>query len=278
VEDTKVDRGRFFTDEEDRGLARVAVIGSGVKKDLFGDDDPIGKKIKIKKTNFIIIGVMRARGSSGFQDQDDQIYVPITTAQKLLMGISYINYMRIKIDSAENVNESIGYIQSTLRERHKITNPDNDDFTVRSMAQGLDTITSVTNALRFFLTSVAAIALVVGGIGIMNIMLAAVQERTREIGLRKAVGAHSWHIIVQFLVETVMITLMGGVIGILLGSIISYVVGRVAISMNYNWDIIISFSSILLSCFVSVSIGLIFGILPARRASRLNPIEALRYE
>ena len=146
------------------------------------------------------------------------------------------------------------------------------------LAQGLDTITSVTNALRFFLTSVAAIALVVGGIGIMNIMLAAVQERTREIGLRKAVGAHSRHIIVQFLVETVMITLMGGVIGILLGSIISYVVGRVAISMNYNWDIIISFSSILLSCFVSVSIGLIFGIVPARRASRLNPIEALRYE
>jgi putative ABC transport system permease protein len=278
VEDTKVEQGRFFTDEEDRGLARVAVIGTSVKKDLFGDDDPIGKKIKIKKTNFTIIGVMRARGSSGFQNQDDQIYVPITTAQKLLLGIDYINYLRIKIDSAENINESIEYIKSVLRERHKITNPDNDDFSVRSMEQGIEAITSVTNALRFFLAAVASIALVVGGIGIMNIMLAAVQERTREIGLRKAVGAHSRHITTQFLIETVMITLMGGVIGIILGSIISFIVGRVAISMKYDWDIVISFSSILLSCFVSIGIGLIFGILPARRASRLNPIEALRYE
>jgi len=165
-----------------------------------------------------------------------------------------------------------------LRERHDIDNPENDDFFIRSMAQGLESVTQITDALTMFLVAVAAIALLVGGVGIMNIMLAAVQERTREIGLRKAVGAKNKNITIQFLIESVMITSLGGIIGIFLGVMISFVVARIAQGLGYDWEFIISFSAIFLGCFVSVGVGLVFGIIPARKASRLDPIEALRYE
>jgi len=278
VEDTGVSRGRFFTAEEDRTQARVAVLGSAVAKDLFGENNPIGQQIKIKKTNFNIIGVMRPRGSSGFQNQDNQIYVPINTAQKILLGIDYVSFARFKIDAAENINDSMDYITQVLRERHNIDSPEKDDFFVRSMAQGVESIMKITNALKVFLTAMAAISLLVGGIGIMNIMLAAVEERTREIGLRKAVGAKNKNIIIQFLIETVVITFLGGLIGIILGILISFVVARVAVNMGYNWDFVISLWAILLASSVSIGIGLLFGIIPARRAAHLDPIEALRYE
>jgi putative ABC transport system permease protein len=278
VEDTTVQRGRFFTEEEEKGLSRVAVLGSRVARDLFQDTDPVGKQIRIKKTSFTIIGVMSERGSSGFQNQDNQVYTPITTAQKLLLGIDYISFARLKIDAAENVDRAVEYTKQVLRERHKITNPEEDDFSVRTTAQGLDALTNITNALKIFLSSVAAISLIVGGIGIMNIMLAAVQERTREIGLRKAVGATNRNIIFQFLIETVMITFLGAAMGILLGILISVAVGSVAQGKGYHWDIVISASSIMVACAVGVGIGLVFGIVPARRASKLSPIEALRYE
>lgn len=278
VEDAIVESGRFFSTDEERASDKVAVLGSQVVKDLFGDQNPIGQKIKIKKTSFDIIGTMKERGSSGFQNQDNQIFVPMSTAQKLLLGIDYVSFARLKVDDAANVNGALEQARIVLRERHKIDNPADDDFSVRSMAQGLDAITQITNALKFFLVAVASIALVVGGVGIMNIMLAAVQERTKEIGLRKAVGAKNSHIIQQFLIETVMITFIGGIIGIIFGILVSYIVARVAQGMGYNWDFVVPISSILLGCFVSVGIGLIFGITPARRASRLDPIEALRYE
>lgn len=278
VEDTEVRLGRFFSEEEEKGLARVVVLGSQVAKELFEDTDPLGKQIRIKKTPFTVIGVMVERGSSGFQNQDNQVYTPITTAQKLLLGIDYLSFGRIKVDKAENVDKAVEYIKQVLRERHKITNPEEDDFSVRTTAQGLDALTNITNALKIFLSAIAAISLIVGGIGIMNIMLAAVQERTREIGLRKAVGATNRNIITQFLIETVMITFLGALAGILLGTLISFVAGKIAQSQGYHWDIVVSFSSIFTACIVGVSIGLIFGIVPARRASKLNPIEALRYE
>jgi putative ABC transport system permease protein len=278
VEDAPVERGRFFTEEEDRTAARVVILGSSVAKDLFGDQDPLDKQIKIKKTLFNIIGVMKARGTSGMQNQDNQVFVPLNTAQKLLLGINYISFARVKVDRAENVNSAMEQMAYILRDRHKIDNPENDDFSVRSMAQGLEAVTSITNALKMFLAAIAAIALVVGGIGIMNIMLAAVQERTREIGLRKAVGAKNRDIIIQFLVESIAITSIGGIIGIIFGILISYGVAKTAQGMGYNWDFVISISAIIVGCVVSVGVGLLFGIVPARRASRLDPIEALRHE
>lgn len=278
VEDAPVSIGHFFTEDDNKAMEKVAVLGSQVATDLFGDEDPIGKQIKIKKSNFNIIGVMKSRGMSGFQNQDNQIFVPLSTAQKLLLGIDYVSFMRVKVDDAAYVDDSMEYIRQILRDEHNVDKPEDDDFDVRSMAQGLDSISKVTGALKLFLAAVAAISLVVGGIGIMNIMLAAVQERTREIGLRKAVGAKNKHIVEQFLVETVMITFIAGVIGITMGILISIAIGSVARSMGYKWDLSISIFSILMGCIVSVGIGLLFGIIPAKRASRLDPIEALRYE
>lgn len=278
VEDTSVRSGRFFSEEEEKSLARVTVIGSQVAKELFSETDPLGKQIRIKKTSFTVIGVMTERGSSGFQNQDNQVYVPITTAQKLLLGIDYVSFGRVKINSAEAVDKNVEYIKQTLRERHKITDPAEDDFSVRTTAQGLEALTNITNALKIFLSAIAAISLIVGGIGIMNIMLAAVQERTREIGLRKAVGATNRNIVTQFLIETVMITFLGAAMGIMLGGLISFVAGKIAQGQGYHWDIVVSVGSIFTACIVGVSIGLVFGIVPARRASKLNPIEALRYE
>jgi len=278
VEDAVVEQGRFFSNDEDRASDKVAVLGAQVAKDLFDNQNPVGQRIKIKKTTFSIIGVMKARGTSGFQNQDNQIFVPLSTAQKLLLGIDYISFARLKVDEAANVNGAMEQARLVLRERHKIDKPADDDFSIRSMAQGLEALTKITNALKFFLVAVASIALIVGGVGIMNIMLAAVQERTREIGLRKAVGAKNYHIIEQFLIETVMITFIGGIIGIVFGILISYLVAKIAQGMGYNWSFSISISSIILGCLVSIGIGLIFGISPATRAAKLDPIESLRYE
>jgi len=278
VEDTEVAQGRFFTDEEDKRRARVVVLGYGVKEDLFGDRDPLGRKIKIKRSNFTVIGVMKKRGVSGFQNQDDQVFVPLQTAQKLLLGIDHVNMIRAKVDKAEHVDQAVENVKIILRERHDIEVGESDDFVVRSMAQGLDVITSITNALKFFLVAISAIALLVGGFGIMNIMLATVTERTQEIGLRKAVGAKSRDVTIQFLIEAVVITFLGGIIGIILGALISILVAQVAQALGYKWDLVISLGSILLGCLVSIGIGLIFGIVPARRASKLNAIEALRHE
>ncbi|MDP3244903.1 MAG: ABC transporter permease [bacterium] len=278
VEEAVVGQGRFFTEDEEKSAGRVAVIGSQVADELFGEQDPLGERLKIKKTNFYIIGVMEERGMSGFQNQDNQIFVPIKAAQNILLGIDHISMMRVKVDKAENINGAVDCMAAVLRERHNIDRPEDDDFTVRSAAQGLEAMTKITNALRFFLAAIAAIALIVGGVGIMNIMLAAVQERTREIGLRKAVGAKRFDVMEQFLVETILITFCGGLVGIILGALISVIVAKIAQAMGYHWNLIVSASSILLGAVVSLGIGFLFGLIPARRASRLNPIEALRYE
>lgn len=278
VEAAEIANGRFFTADEERGLARVAILGHTTAKELFPDIDPIGKTFKIKRTNFQVIGVMEERGVSGFENQDTQIFVPVSTAQKILLGIDHVSFMRFKIDTPEQIEPSLEFIAEILRERHGIDSPENDDFSVRSSNQGLEVLTTITNALKFFLAAIASISLVVGGIGIMNIMLAAVEERTKEIGLRKALGATNRDITTQFLVETIMITLLGGLIGITLGVLISISIANVATSQGYDWALEISPFSIILGCVVSISIGLLFGLNPARKASRLNPIEALRYE
>lgn len=278
VEDIKIEKGRFFTLEEEKTNAKVAVLGYETAKEIFLDEDPLDKQIKIKKNFFIVIGVVTKRGVAGMQNQDSQIFVPISTAQKLLLGIDYLSSARLKVDESKNVDSAVEQAEIILRERHDIENPKDDDFSVRSMAQGLEIATQITSALTMFLVAVASIALLVGGVGIMNVMLAAVQERTREIGLRKAVGAKNKNIIIQFLAESVMITSLGGIIGIILGILISFLIAKIAQNLGYDWEFIVSFSAIFLGCSVSVGVGLIFGIVPARKASLLNPIEALRYE
>jgi len=278
VQNSTIERGRFFTKEEEMSNARVVVLGNQIAKDLFDEQDPLGQKVKIKKANFTVIGILKEKGGSLIQNEDSNMFVPISTAQNILLGINHVSFMRMKIDKAENIDGAIEVAESVLRERHNITDEKEDDFTISSTAQALESISSITDALRFFLAAIAAISLIVGGFGIMNIMLATVQERTKEIGLRKAIGAKNADITRQFLIEAMTITFISGIIGIIIGSLLLILISAIVNALNYKWDLIISPISIILGCFVSIGIGLMFGITPAKRASLLNPIEALRYE
>lgn len=278
VESVVVKEGRFFTSEEESSLARVAVLGPERAKQLFGSESPLGKVFSLKDTNFTVIGVFEKRGSSGFTNTDDLTYIPLETAQKILLGISHINSMRIKIDLPENMERATADVRYALRTQHKIKNPTDDDFSVRNTAQAISIITNITDILKYFLTSIAAISLLVGGVGIMNIMLISVNQRIREIGLRKAVGARSRHIVTQFLIESVFLTLVGGIIGIIFGISISFLASVIINALGYNWEFIISPSSIVVATSVSVLIGILFGLYPARKASQISPMEALRYE
>jgi len=278
IQKVEIAEGRFYTKEEEKNYSRVVVLGSEVAKELFGDQSPIGEKVKIKDLSFRVIGVFKEKGSSLTQDQDNSIVVPIKTAQKLLLGIDYINLMRIKVVDESLISATEEDIKSVLRDSHNIDNEDDDDFTVNATATALESIEAITNAMTLFLVAVSAISLIVGGFGIMNIMLATVEERISEIGLRKALGAKESQIVGQFLIETVVITFLSGIIGIIVGVFISFVIYKVIILLGTNWFFIIPFWSVALAAFVSIAIGLIFGIAPAKKASKLNPIEALRYE
>jgi putative ABC transport system permease protein len=280
TENGEVAEGRFFTEDEERNLARYVVLGSTVKTELFGESNAVGQYIKINKKSFEVIGVMKERGTVAFQNYDDQVFIPILTMQKLVAGVDNLGLIRIKIDDQSNISNTIDDVAQLLRERHGITDDsgNNDDFTVLNAAEALNLLKTITNALKYFLAAIAALSLVVGGIGIMNIMLVAVSERTREIGLRKAVGATNANIQVQFLLEAVIVTFLGGIIGIIGGGIVSFLIATVAQALDYAWEFSISLSSIIIAVAVSISIGIIFGLFPAIKASRLNPIEALRYE
>jgi putative ABC transport system permease protein len=280
VEGGEVAEGRFFTQSEEGNLSRVAVLGSSVKEDLFGESDPIGRKIKIKKQSFEVIGVMEERGTVAFQDFDDQVFIPISTMQKLIMGVNHVGMIRAKIDSEDNMETAMLDIEQTLRERHDIRDKSgaSDDFTVRNSNEALDMISVVTDSLNLFLAAMAALSLVVGGIGIMNIMLISVNERTREIGLRKAVGANNYNILIQFLTESAFLTLFGGLIGVILGVIFSYLISLSINLLGYSWAFVISPISIILGLSIAIFVGVVFGIYPSRKASKFSPMEALRYE
>lgn len=278
TEKVEIATGRFLTKDEDDNQARVIVLGSQVKEDLFGDREAIGETIRLRKENFRVVGVMKQRGSASFQSYDTQVYLPLRTTQKLLLGINHVSYIRVKVEVAENLDEIMEQIRILLRERHGINNPLEDDFSVRSQAQALGVLTQITDALRLFINAIAAIGLLVGGIGIMNIMLIAVNERIREIGLRKAMGATYRRVLWQFLAETIFISLAAGIIGVILGILLAILAAMIIRSLGYDWDLIVSWQSILAAVAVSFLIGLIFGLYPARRAARLEPVEALRYE
>lgn len=275
VHNLTIASGSFITSQQVSNMAKVAVLGPTVVEDLFGDAnyDAIGQVIRIGSQNFTIIGITEAKGGSGMGNQDDQVYVPLTTAQKQLFGASNLTSIAVEANSAEVMTQAVNEIGYLLMARHKITDTTKADFRIQNQEDLLTTITSVSGTLTSLLSGVAAISLLVGGIGIMNIMLVTVTERTREIGLRKALGAKKKTIITQFLTESVILTFAGGIVGIAVGILISYIYARINSAI-----FVVSPSSVLLAFMVSVVIGVIFGWYPARRAANLQPIEALRYE
>lgn len=278
VENVALAQGSFFTSADDEAQARVAVLGSEIAREFFDNDNPVGKTIKIKRENFKVVGVLESRGTVAFANQDKMVLVPLLTAQKVMLGWRHLSLIRAKVDSAMFVDSSIDGIKQLLRAQHKIDRTADEDFSVRAAAQAIDMLKTITSAFSFFLAAIAAISLLVGGIGIMNIMLVAVTERYREIGLRKAVGATSAHVLKQFLLETIMVTTLGSVIGIMGGAVISLLISIVVKYLQYDWAFIVSPASVIVAVAVGTIIGLIFGYYPARRAANLDPIEALRYE
>ncbi|MFH1710188.1 MAG: ABC transporter permease [bacterium] len=273
LRDLKLDSGRFFSLSEANSRAKVAVIGQTVADNLFAGQNAVGQFIKINKINFTVIGVIQKQGASGFQNPDDRILIPIKTAMYRLLGSDYISYFEVRAKSREDMADTQNSIVSELMRLHKLNESQKQSIDVMNMADIQAAASSVITTLSILLGAIAAVSLLVGGIGIMNIMLVMVMERTHEIGLRKALGAQRSDILIQFLIEAVLICFLGGVIGIIFGSLISFLLSALA-----NWTTYISAGSIILSFTFSVAIGIIFGLWPAMRASKMLPIEALRYE
>lgn len=290
VVDITMREGDFMSDSQIEGGTNVVVLGSTVADLLFKNTgvDPVGQVIKVRSATGVasgnlgvplrVTGVINPRGTAFFQDQDDMIFIPLSIGQGQLLGVSHLQAINVKVDDSQNIDRTIEDVTRVLKQRHNILSDDNIDFTVRNQATAVGILTTITDALSLFLTSMAAIALIVGGIGILNIMLVTVAERTREIGLRKAVGARNGDIMRQFLLEAGTLTSIGGLIGIIFGVVVSYLLATLMQYLGFDWDFVISAWSVFLAIGVSILTGVIFGLYPSFKASRLDPIEALRYE
>ena len=274
IQSLEIEDGRIFRNKDLTSRSRVAVIGTTVAESLFPEGEPVGKMMRINKAPFQVIGVLKSKGQSGMgQDQDDVVYIPLTTAQNRMMGITYVQRVTLQAENENVINDVQAEAEQVLRTRHKIKDGAYDDFTVRNMAAIMETMMETANSITMLLGCIAAISLLVGGIGIMNIMLVSVTERTREIGIRKALGATYKNILLQFLLEAMVIGIVGGSLGVVLGVGASF-----AISYFAGWNTVISIWAIIIAVVFSIGIGLFFGIYPARKAALLDPIDALRYE
>jgi len=276
----EAEKGRLISDQDVEGARSVAVLGSKAAEDLFPNEDPLGKRINIGSRKFTVVGVMASLGSALAQTMDSVVYMPFSVAKSMMGRTRYIDY--ISLQSTVPTDLAQADIESVLRQRHNITNPDGDpdkdDFIARSVEQAMEVISTVTMGITIFLGLIAGISLLVGGIGIMNIMLVSVSERTKEIGLRKAVGAKRRDILFQFLIEAITLTLVGGIVGILGGVSLAYLIYLVARQFLGDFTFAISMSSILLSVGMAIGTGLLFGIYPAKKAADLSPMEAMRWE
>ncbi len=274
IQSLSMQSGIFFTEHDVEVRNRVAVIGTTVATNLFDTVNPVGKKIRIGNAPYTVIGLLKSKGQSGGgQDQDDVVLIPLTTAQERLLGITHVRSINVQVADADKMDEVQANIEKLLRQRHRIRAGTDDDFNVRNLTSLMETMTETTTMITLLLGSIAGISLVVGGIGIMNIMMVSVTERTREIGIRKAIGATYNSIMLQFLIESTMISILGGIIGIIFGVGLAQ-----AISKFGNFTTVISSLSIVASFGFSLFVGIFFGMLPARKAARLDPIDALRYE
>jgi putative ABC transport system permease protein len=273
IRNFEIGKGRAFTDMEVTGIARVAILGTKTVEDLFGNGDVLGENIKLKGITFRVVGVLKAKGDQGWFNPDDQAIIPYTTAMDRLLGLDHLGEIDVQATATADVDLAKREIGKVLRKRHRIREDDEDDFSVRSQAEMLETISSVTGTFTLLLGGIAAISLLVGGIGIMNIMYVTVTERTREIGIRKAIGAKNRHILGQFLLEAVLLSALGGLAGLTFGlsmaALLSWLMG---------FDTVIRAGDVMLALSFSVGVGVFFGYYPARRAARMNPIDALRYE
>jgi len=250
------------------------VIGNTVAEDVFGNSEPVGERVKIGGKQFRVIGVLATQGSSIFEDVDNAVIMPLRVAQYDMLGVRHITFIRSQMDDTQYLDQTVEEIRQTLIDRHG-----EEDFSIRNTADALAILTTITNALKFFLVAIAGVSLFVGGIGIMNIMLISVQEKTREVGLRKSVGATDKDILKQFLIETIVLSLLGGIIGLAIGILFAFGIAKGVQAAGYpDYQFIVSFGAIVVSLVVTTLIGLVFGVYPARRAAQLDPIDALHYE
>lgn len=287
IDQSEIDYGRFFTNEEDKSLSQVAILGFKTKDKLFGDSNPIGRFIKINKKKYRVIGVLEERGAIMTFDFDDFVYVPVRTLQKKIMGINHILFMMHQVENTNLLEDTQEQIRFLLRENHDLPHPEGatswtgapkDDFHVISMTESIEILGTVTDVITLLLLAIVAISLIVGGVGILNIMYVVVSERTPEIGLRKAVGAKYSDIMYQFLFESILITIIGGVIGIILGIIISFLISVSANSFGLEWQFKIPLKAFVIATGFSALFGISFGVYPAKKAAKLDPITAMRKE
>lgn len=278
VENVTIDAGRFFSPQEDAQRVRVAVLGAEISEHLFPFDSPLGKNITIKKVNYRVVGTMKKRGASIAGNFDEAVYVPLSVAQQNIMGVNYLTFARLRVDDEKNIAQTEEDIRTLLKSRHGIPQEDEGDFSVRNLASAVSILSDITNVMKYFLVTVAGISLIVGGIGVMNMMLITLNKRVSEIGLRVALGARKQDIAAQFLFESITIAIMGGTVGSIIGAGVAEIVGLVALNFDIAWTVTQDWSIYLTAFGIAGGIGIIFGIYPAIKAMKISPMEALRYE